>query len=303
MRIPDLITPGVPSFSFEFFPPRTEEGRSELIATVSRLSVLEPDFASVTYGAAGSTRDGTLEVASRIQNDCGLETMAHLSCVGETIEGLEAVLDELAEAGIENILALRGDPPAGAADFVAPAGGLQSSAELASFIRARGDWGIGGSCFPEIHPEATSREADIAYLGQKVEAGAEVLVSQLFFDNSIFFDWLAEVRATGIEVPVLAGILPVRSYAGLKRFCEVCGANVPEALGAGLEACDGDAEAERAFGIAYAARQSEELLAGGVQGLHFFTLNHADSTLAVLGAIRAAKPWERANLRTGATAG
>jgi methylenetetrahydrofolate reductase (NADPH) len=301
MRIPDILRADEPSFSFEFFPPKTDEAASDLWTAVTQLERLEPDFVSVTYGAAGSTRDGTIEVSTRIQREIGIETMAHLSCVGETIEGLESILERLEAAGITNILALRGDPPAGSADFEPPEGGLRGSAELAAFIRGRGDWGIAGSSFPEVHPEAASRQADIAYLSEKVEAGAEFLITQLFFDNAVFFDWLSEVRAAGIAVPVFPGILPVRSYAGLVRFCDVCEARIPDALHDGLAACEGDPAAERAFGIAYASRQCEELLAGGVDGLHFYTLNKADSTLAVLGALKAARPWERAPDRTAAT--
>jgi methylenetetrahydrofolate reductase (NADPH) len=301
MRIPDILRADEPSFSFEFFPPKSDEAAVELRATITQLERLDPDFVSVTYGAAGSTREGTIELSSRIQREVGIETMAHLSCVGETIEGLESILERLRAAGISNILALRGDPPAGSRDFVPPEGGLRGSAELAAFIRARGDWGIGGSSFPEVHPEAESQEADIAYLKEKVDAGAEFLITQLFFDNAVFFDWLTEVRAAGITVPVFPGILPIRSYAGLIRFCDVCGARVPDALREGLAACDEDAAAERAFGIAYASRQCEELLAGGVDGLHFYTLNKADSTLAVLGALKAARPWERAPEQTVTT--
>ena len=303
MRIPDLLreqrSRGEPSLSFEVFPPKSEEAPAELFATLGELKRLEPDFASVTYGAAGSTREGTVEVSTRILRELEIETMAHLSCVGETIEGLEAILERLSEAGIENILALRGDPPAGATDFQPPEDGLQGSAELASFIRERGDWGVGGSCFPEIHPEAASPEADIAYLKEKVDSGSEFLISQLFFDNAVFFDWLEQVRAAGIEVPVLVGILPIRSYAGLVRFCEVCEARIPEPLHTALRACGGDPAAERALGVAYAARQCEELLAGGVDGLHFYTLNKADSTLAIVGALSAARPWTRAGAGAG----
>lgn len=299
MRIPELLKPDQPSFSFEFFPPKSVDGYGELLETVERLRVLEPDFVSVTYGAAGSTRDGTVEVTSRIKAELGIEAMAHLSCVGETAEGLEALLERLGEAGIENILALRGDPPRGEADFKPPEGGLRGSAELAALIRARGDWGIGGSSFPEVHPEAASPQADIAYAKAKVDAGAEFLITQLFFDNAVFFEWLGDVRAAGIAVPVFAGILPIRSYAGLVRFCETCQARIPEPLHTGLRACGGDPEAERAFGVAYAARQCDELLAGGVDGVHIYTLNKADSTLAVLGAVQAARPWERATGRAG----
>jgi methylenetetrahydrofolate reductase (NADPH) len=223
--------------------------------------------------------------------------MAHLSVVGETVEGIETILTRFADAGIENILALRGDPPRGETDFVPAPGGLRTSAELAAFIRnypATREFGIGASCHPEIHREAPSREADIAFLKEKVEAGAEFLISQLFFDNSVYFQWLAEVREAGIDVPVIPGILPIISREGLHRFCAVCGANIPPLLDAQLEALGGDVEAERAFGIAYAARQCEELLAAGAPGIHFFVLNRAASVKAVLGALLAARPWERA---------
>ncbi|MCL4286212.1 MAG: methylenetetrahydrofolate reductase, partial [Thermoleophilia bacterium] len=197
MRIPDLIAASEePCFSFEFFPPKTEEGVAELFASVEDLNRLEPSFVSVTYGAGGSTREGTVEITTRIKREYGIETMAHLSVVGETIAGLDAILGRLDAAGIENVLALRGDPPRGEPDFTPPPGGLTSSAELAAFIRGReatARFGIGASCFPEIHPEAASPEADIAFLREKVEAGAEFLISQLFFDNAVYFDWVEQV--------------------------------------------------------------------------------------------------------------
>jgi methylenetetrahydrofolate reductase (NADPH) len=297
MRIPDLLAAAdEPCFSFEFFPPKTSEGVEELFANVEDLNRLEPSFVSVTYGAAGSTREGTVEVTTRLKRDYGIETMAHLSVVGETIEGLDAILDRLEAAGIDNVLALRGDPPRGEPDFSPPPGGLRSSAELAAFIRGReasARFGIGASCFPEIHPEAASAEADIAFLREKVDAGAEFLISQLFFDNAVYFDWLQQVRDAGIEVPIIPGILPIISRSGLHRFCDVCQARIPERLDEQLAALDGDPDAERAFGIAYAARQCEQLLAAGAPGVHFFVLNRATSVKAILGAIKAGRPWER----------
>lgn len=306
MRITEILGGPEPCFSFEFFPPKSADGERALFEAVEDLYRLNPGYVSVTYGAAGSTRDGTVEVTTRIKRDYGIETMAHLSVVGETVEGLETILARFADAGIENVLALRGDPPRGETDFRPAPGGLRSSSELASFIRANprsADFGIGASCFPEIHPEADSAEADIAFLREKVEAGAEFLISQLFFDNSVYFDWLAEVREAGIDVPVIPGILPVISREGLHRFCAVCGARIPEALDAQLAALDGNVEEERAFGIAYATRQCEELLAAGVPGIHFFVLNRAASVKAILGALLAARPWDRASESARAAGG
>jgi methylenetetrahydrofolate reductase (NADPH) len=297
MRITEILGGSEPCFSFEFFPPKTEEGAATLFETVEDLYRLNPGYASVTYGAAGSTRDGTVEVTTRIKRDYGIETMGHLSCVGETVEGLETILGRFADAGIENILALRGDPPRGQADFEPAPGGLRSSAELAAFIRANprtADFGIGASCFPEVHPEAESREADIAFLREKVDAGAEFLISQFFFTNDVYFEWLAEVRDAGIDVPIIPGVLPIISRAGLHRFCAVCDTHIPDALDAQLAALGGNEDEERAFGIAYATRQCEELLAAGVPGIHFFVLNRAASVKAILGALLAARPWDRA---------
>ena len=297
MRITDILGGPEPCFSFEFFPPKTEEGTRALFEAIEELQRLNPGYVSVTYGAAGSNREGVVEVTTRIKRDYGIETMAHLSVVGETIEGIETILGRFADAGIENILALRGDPPRGETDFRPAPGGLRTSAELAAFIRANertADFGIGASCHPEVHPEAASPEADIAYLREKVDAGAEFLISQLFFDNDVYFAWLEEVRAAGIDVPVIPGILPIISRAGLHRFCAACGARIPDRLDEQLAALGGDEDAERAFGIAYAARQCEELLAAGVPGIHFFVLNRATSVKAILGALLAARPWDRA---------
>ena len=283
-----------PVFSFEFFPPRTEEGMAMLFATVERLKALEPSFVSVTYGAGGATRDGTVEISSRIRREHGIETMAHLSCVGETAEGLVEILDRLRDAGIENILALRGDPPRGETEFVQPEGGLSSSAELAAFISERYDFALGGACFPEVHPEAPSPEADLDYLKTKVDAGATFLITQLFFDNRHYFDFVESARGKGIDVPIVPGVIPIMSYAQITRFCQTCDASIPQALAGAMEALDGDVEAEARLGIAYATRQCEELLAGGAPGVHFYPLNRAEATEAVLGALRVARPWERA---------
>jgi methylenetetrahydrofolate reductase (NADPH) len=296
VRIDTILATGEPVFSFEFFPPRTPEGVETLFETVEVLKPLEPSFVSVTYGAGGATREGTVEVATRIKNEHGLEVMAHLSCVGETTQGLVEILDRLQVEGIQNVLALRGDPPRGEPEFKRPEGGLDCAAELAAFISERYEFAIGGACFPEVHPEAPSLEADLAYLKTKVSSGASFLITQLFFDNRVYFDFVQEARAVGIEVPIIPGVIPIASYAQIVRFCELCAASIPQPLAEAMEALGGDQDAEAELGTAYAARQCEELLAGGAPGVHFYTLNKAPATRAVLGALRVGRPWERAPL-------
>jgi methylenetetrahydrofolate reductase (NADPH) len=294
MRVDEIIAGNRPTFSVEFSPPRTPEGEKNLYETARQLRDLEPDFVSVTYGAGGSTRDGTIEITRVLRDEMGYETMAHLSCVGETTEGLAATLDKIAAAGIENVFALRGDPPRGEGDFVQPDGGLGSAAELIGFID-KGPWdlALGGACFPEVHPEAPDLATDLAYLKQKVEAGASFLTTQLFFDNQVYFDFVAAARAAGIEVPIMAGVIPVGSFAQTKRICELCEASIPQPLEAAFLAAGDDPEREFELGVAYAAQQCSELLIAGAPGIHFYALNRAPATRAVLGALKASKPWER----------
>jgi methylenetetrahydrofolate reductase (NADPH) len=303
MRIDEIIAARRPTFSVEFFPPKSEEATEQLYATARELAPLEPDFVSVTYGAGGSTREGTVEITRALKDEIGFETMAHLSCVGESAEGLAATLDRIAAAGIENVFALRGDPPRGQGDFVQPEGGLGSAAELAAFIGSRWDFSIGGACFPEVHPEAPDLATDLAYLKTKVDSGARFLITQLFFDNQVYFDFVRAVRARGIEVPVIAGVIPVASFAQTKRICELCDASIPAPLEAAFAAAGGDPEREFELGIAYASQQCAELLIGGAPGIHFYALNRAPATRAVLGALRASRPWERTRGAAGSLAG
>jgi methylenetetrahydrofolate reductase (NADPH) len=294
MRVDEIIASSRPTFSVEFSPPRTAEKEKNLFEAARQLRELEPDFVSVTYGAGGSTRDGTVEITRVLKDDLGFETMAHLSCVGETTAGLAATLDKIGEAGIENVFALRGDAPRGEGDFVATDGGLGNAAELIRFIGdGRWDFALGGACFPEVHPEAPDLETDLAYLKQKVDAGASFLTTQLFFDNQVYFDFVAAARARGIEVPILAGVIPVGSFAQTKRICELCEASIPAPLEAAFAAAGGDPEREFELGVAYAAQQCSELLIAGAPGIHFYALNQAPATRAVLGALKASKPWER----------
>ncbi|MEX2107530.1 MAG: methylenetetrahydrofolate reductase [NAD(P)H] [Solirubrobacterales bacterium] len=293
MRIDEILAAKQPVFSVELFPPKTEEATEQLFATARSLRELEPDFVSVTYGAGGSTRDGTVEITRALKEEIGFETMAHLSCVGETRDGLADTLDRIEAAGIENVFALRGDPPRGEKDFVQPEGGLGSAAELAAFIGSRWDFAIGGACFPEVHPEAPDLDTDLNYLKTKVESGASFLITQLFFDNQVYFDFVAAARERGIDVPILAGVIPVASFAQTKRICELCDASIPLRLEEAFRAVDGDEQAEFELGVAYAAQQCAELLVAGAPGIHFYALNRAPATRAVLGALQASRPWER----------
>jgi len=303
MRIDEIIAARKPTFSVEFFPPKTAEATEQLYATARDLQQLGLDFVSVTYGAGGSNRDGTVEITAALLNEVGLETMAHLSCVGETTEGLAETLDRIAAAGVDNIFALRGDPPRGQEEFVQPEGGLGSAAELAAFVGGGWDFAIGGACFPEVHPEAPDLETDLSYLKTKVDSGAGFLITQLFFDNQVYFDFVRAARERGIEVPILAGVIPVASFAQTKRICELCDASIPARLEAAFEAAGGDPEREFELGIAYATQQCAELLIAGAPGIHFYALNKAPATRAVLGALRASRPWERARGDLGTLTG
>lgn len=294
MRIGEIIAVKRPVFSVEFLPPKTEEGRAQLFDTARQLAEFDLDFVSVTYGAGGSNREGTIDITTALKDEVGLEAMAHLSCVGETAEGIDRTLDRLRDAGIDNVLALRGDPPRGQTDFVQPEGGFGSAAELTAHIRSKYGFSLGGACFPEVHPEAPDLDTDLTYLKTKVDAGAEFLITQLFFDNRAYFDFVDAARAKGIDVPILAGIIPVTGYAHTRRICELCDASIPVDLEAAMLAAEGDPEAEFNLGVAYAAQQSAELLAAGAPGIHFYALNKAPATRAVLGALRAAQPWRGA---------
>jgi methylenetetrahydrofolate reductase (NADPH) len=294
MRIDEILGGPEPVFSIEFFPPKTREKVEELFETVEALKPFNPDYVSVTYGAGGATRDGTVEIATRIKQEHGLEAMAHLSCVGETREGLTEILDRFESAGVENVLALRGDPPRGEGAFQAPDGGLSSAAELAEFIAGRYDFTLGGACFPEVHPDAPNLEADLAYLKTKVEAGASFLITQLFFDNRLYFEFVDAARSAGIDVPIIPGVIPIATFGQVARICDLCQASIPTELSSAMETLGGDEEAEALLGVAYAARQCDELLAGGAPGIHFYALNRAPGTRAVLSALQASRPWERA---------
>jgi methylenetetrahydrofolate reductase (NADPH) len=294
MRIDELLAREEPIFSFEFFPPKTEQGEQNLYAALSELRALEPSFVSVTYGAGGSTRAKTIEIVKRIKDGYGLEAMAHFTCVGATVPELRSTLDEMRAAGIDNVLALRGDPPSGEEHWVKTDGGLEYSRELVELIKSGYPFAIGAACFPETHIHAASPRADIEYLAEKVAAGADFLITQLFFDNALYFDFVARARAAGIGVPIVPGILPITQIGQLERMTKMCGASIPEGLRRELRAREDQPEAVIDFGVAYATLQCAELLAAGAPGIHFYTLNRSPATRAILGALKLARPWEKA---------
>jgi methylenetetrahydrofolate reductase (NADPH) len=292
MRIDTILqTATEPVFSFEFFPPKSEDGERNLFAALAQLRHLDPAFVSVTWGAGGSTRAKTIDIVSRIRDDHDLEAMAHFTCVGATTQDLRSALDQMRSAGLDNVLALRGDPPAGSESFVPTEGGFAHADQLAALVAESYDFCIAGACYPEGHPESADPDSDLANLKTKVDAGAQVLITQLFFDNSAYFDFVARARASGIEVPIIPGIMPITNLDQIKRFTAMCGATIPPALLASLEQRSSNAEAVAELGVAYATLQCAELLAGGAPGIHFYTLNRSPSTSAILSALRIMRPW------------
>lgn len=294
MRIDEIIAVGGdPVFSFEFFPPKTDEGERNLFDALEALRPLEPSFVSVTWGAGGSTREKTIAIVSRIREDHGLEAMAHFTCVGATTEDLHAALRQMRDAGIDNVLTLRGDPPRGEERFVVTEGGLAYASELTRLAAAGYDFCLVGACYPEVHPEAADLASDLAHLREKVDAGARVLITQLFFDNEAYFRFVEDARAAGVDVPIVPGIMPITNADQIKRFTSLCGATIPTPLLDALEQRRGDPDAVADLGVSYATLQCAELLARGAPGIHFYTLNRSPATRAILSALRLQRPWER----------
>jgi methylenetetrahydrofolate reductase (NADPH) len=294
VRIDEIISGAdEPVFSFEFFPPKTDEGEQNLKDTLQDLRRLEPDFVSVTYGAGGTTRARTVQVTNWIKHHLGIEAMAHLSCVGSTREELELILDGIAEAGIDNVLALRGDPPRGETEWKAHPGGLRYSTELTSLITEHYPFAVGAACFPEVHPEAPDMAHDLRFLREKVGAGASFLITQLFLDNELYFRFVEEARAVGIEVPIIPGVMPITNVGQIKTMTGMCGASIPPSLLQALESRAGDTDAVLQLGVSYATLQCAELLARGAPGIHFYTLNRSPATRAILSALKLLRPWVR----------
>lgn len=289
MFIRDFLASGTPSISFEFFPPRTDEAASQLEKTIAELRPLEPAFVSVTWGAGGSTREKTIDIVSRIRVGTGIEAMAHFTCVGANRDEIATVLDRLVDAGVSNVLALRGDPPKGSSTFTAVENGFRYANELVEFIRSRhGDRvTIGGAAYPEKHPECGNPAVDLNNLKRKVDAGLDFLITQLFFENRHYWEFLERARAAGIHIPIIPGIMPITNAAQVERFTVSCGATLPFKLAAELDRRRSDSAAVMQLGVAHATSQCIDLLTGGAPGVHFYTLNRSHATKDIFSALRA----------------
>jgi methylenetetrahydrofolate reductase (NADPH) len=291
MKIDEILKHRSPCFSFEFFPPKTDEGVEKLMTTIKGLRILNPGFVSVTYGAGGSSRARTVEVVKRIKTELGMEPMAHVTCVGHTREDLRALFDALATAGVENVMALRGDPPKGDERFTMTKGGFRYASEMIEMVATEFGFSIGAAGYPEKHQEAESVDADIENAVRKVRAGARFLVTQFFFDNDAYFAYVARLRAAGVDVPVLPGIMPITNYDAIARMTAMSGATIPQRLRAELEARSDEPDAVADLGVAYTALQCRDLLDRGAPGLHFYTLNKSPVTRAVVSALVASRTF------------
>lgn len=282
MQLNELYKTNKPNISIELFPPKTSEGISRLFERVETLKQHQVSFFSMTYGAAGSTRDLTLELVKRLKNDAKVETMCHLTIVGQSQEEICQILDQLQEMEIYNIIALRGDPPKGLDQFKAHPNGFHHAVDLVKEIKRRKYFTIAVAGFPEIHPDSPNRQSDILHLKEKVDAGADVIITQLFFDNQYYFEYLDEIRSAGISVPVIPGILPIISSGQVRRFTNLCKSKIPLAVEKSLSKYENDDEAATAYGIELATLQCQNLLDAGVPGIHFYSLNRSHSVEHVL---------------------
>jgi methylenetetrahydrofolate reductase (NADPH) len=286
MRIAERLGNGKPCFSFEFFPPKTDDGVRGLFQTLDELKDLSPGYVSVTYGAGGSTRQRTVELTTEIKSRTGIEAMAHLTCVGHSRAELRTILQRFQAAGMQNVLALRGDPPRDTQFTPAP-DGFSHGSELVSFIRQEGfRFCVGGACYPEGHLESPDQATDLGNLKKKVEAGTEFLITQLFFDNAFYFHFVERARTMGIHCPIVPGIMPITNFEQIERFTRLCGATIPMRLRLQLERCKDDPEAVLQLGVAHATLQCADLLAHGVPGIHFYTLNRSRASRMIVAALQ-----------------
>ena len=286
MKISEKLCSSSPIFSFEFFPPKDSAGFATLYETIARLKSSAPGFVSVTYGAGGSTRSKTVDLVGNIKNAIGIESMAHLTCVGHNEQEICSVLESLQEKNIENVLALRGDPPQGEEKFIKTEGGFEYGNELVAYIKKHFSFCIGAACYPEGHLECKDLDKDIENLKRKVDSGVDFLVTQLFFDNQHYFKFLDRAQKENINIPVVPGIMPILNLKQIQRFTKMCGASLSPSLLAKFSGVEEDNEKVREIGIAHAVEQCRELLTNNTPGIHFYTLNRSKATLAILEGLK-----------------
>lgn len=286
---------GRPVFSFEFFPPKTTQGEDILCAALEELVPMQPDFVSVTYGAGGSTRERTREIICSIQEKFALTTMAHLTCIGHDYEQVRALLAEFKSHGIKNILALRGDPPKGVNDWHNSPAGPQHAVDLVRETIAAEIDSVGVAGFPEKHPEAVDLESDLRYLKGKQTAGAKFVITQLFFNNNTYYEYVAKARAIGVTIPIIPGIMPVTEAGQIEKFHAFSGCLIPKRFLQHLESCAGNVEKVREIGLAYCTAQCVDLLNRGAPGIHFFTLNRSHACQTIFAALHAHGFWQQAD--------
>jgi methylenetetrahydrofolate reductase (NADPH) len=282
MKISEKLKSSSPVFSFEFFPPKDEAGFQSLFETIGKLKPANPAFVSVTYGAGGSTRSKTVDLVGKIKNDIAIESMAHLTCVGHQKDEIVSVLESLQNLRIENVLALRGDPPMGEKKFIKTEGGFGYGNELVSFIKTNFSFCVGAACYPEGHIECRELSLDMDNLKRKVDAGVDFLITQLFFDNRHYFDFINKAIQQGINIPIIPGIMPVLNLKQSQRFTKMCGASLSDSLLAKFDGIQNDPDKVREIGINHAIDQCSDLLRLGAPGIHFYTLNRSKATLAIL---------------------
>ncbi|MFA5239472.1 MAG: methylenetetrahydrofolate reductase [NAD(P)H] [Phycisphaerae bacterium] len=286
-KIADILKEKRQTRSFEFFPPKTEKGKIKLFETAGALAELKPDWFSVTYGAGGGTQATTMEIADELQKRFNVPVMHHLNCVGRSKDELKVTLTEMGKRNIHNILALRGDAPEGEKDWKPVPNGLEYCYQLVELIRGSGiEFSIGVAGFPEGHVNCPDKETDSKYLKIKVDSGGEFIITQLFFDNKDYFEYVDRIRKTAVTVPILPGLLPITNYQALLKFCNICGATIPQKVHDIFRPLDGDEEGTRKAGVEFTVQQCRELLEGGAPGLHFYTLNKLDPIREILSKIK-----------------
>ena len=278
-RIDALFKAGRHLLSFEFFPPKTDEGHNQLLKAIEELRPLAPDFVSITRTGEGT--QSTLDLTSEVQNKLGIRAMSHLTCVHHTREEMGAALDHLWDSGVRNVLALRGDLPAGTTQVAQGEDGFHFASDLVPFVRERHDFCIGVAGYPEGHPQSLNLTRDLEMLKKKIDEGAHFVITQLFFNNADFYRWRDAASTMGMDVPIVAGLMPIGNVAQIKRFVTMCGAKIPQPLLLQLESLESDPLAVHAAGVEYAIRQCEDLIANGCDGLHFYTLNRSKATALI----------------------